>query len=95
MRIIACLLIACAGMMAQGQHPGVTSDQPNPLDKLAFMQGDWSGKQAGFQYFGRTGYRGRRYRPHRPLHRWAVCMRDAFDDAAGTQGDRHAAFHFV
>jgi hypothetical protein len=45
MRIVACLLIACAGMMAQGQHPGVAADQPNPLDKLAFMQGDWSGKQ--------------------------------------------------
>ena len=45
MRIVACLLIACAGIMAQGQHPGVGSDQPNPLDKLAFMQGDWSGRQ--------------------------------------------------
>jgi hypothetical protein len=45
MRIIACLLIACAGMMAHGQHPGDASNQANPLDKLAFMQGDWSGKQ--------------------------------------------------
>src|SRR5579863_6933963 len=46
MRIIACLLIACAGMLAHGQHPGLASNQPNPLDKLAFMQGDWSGKQS-------------------------------------------------
>ncbi|MGA8087392.1 MAG: DUF1579 family protein [Terracidiphilus sp.] len=45
MRIIACLLIACAGMMAHGQQRGPTSNQPNPLDKLAFMEGDWSGKQ--------------------------------------------------
>jgi hypothetical protein len=46
MRIIACLLIACAGMMAHGQHPGAASNQANPLDKLVFMQGDWSGKQS-------------------------------------------------
>ena len=45
MKTIACLLIACAGVMAQGQQPGSSATQPNPLDQLSFMKGDWSGKQ--------------------------------------------------
>jgi hypothetical protein len=50
MRFVACLLIACAATMARGQQPGpsptpANQAQPNPLDQLSFLKGDWSGKQ--------------------------------------------------
>ena len=55
MKFIACLVITCAATMALGQQPGSSamqsnqanakSAEPNPLDQLAFMQGDWTGKQ--------------------------------------------------
>jgi hypothetical protein len=43
MKLIACLLFACTGAIATGQQAATPA--PNPLDNLAFMQGDWSGKQ--------------------------------------------------
>ena len=43
MNRIACLLFACTSAVALGQQAATPA--PNPLDKLAFMQGDWSGKQ--------------------------------------------------
>lgn len=42
MKIIACLLFACSAVMAYSQ-PGPSP--ANPLDRLSFMKGDWSGKQ--------------------------------------------------
>lgn len=55
MKIIVCLLIACAASVAYSQHPGpspvqvsqaqTNAAQANPLDQLSFMKGDWSGKQ--------------------------------------------------
>ena len=43
MKRLAFLFFACAGAAAIAQQPATPS--PNPLDKLAFMHGDWSGKQ--------------------------------------------------
>jgi hypothetical protein len=43
MKLIACLLLASAGILAPGQQQG--SPAANPLDNLAFMRGDWTGKQ--------------------------------------------------
>jgi hypothetical protein len=45
MKTIACLLILSATVMAYSQQPGPSPTQPNPLDHLSFMKGDWSGKQ--------------------------------------------------
>jgi len=55
MKIIACLLMACAAAMAHSQQPGPSAAPvnqgrtdaaaPNPLDQLSFLKGDWSGKQ--------------------------------------------------
>lgn len=44
MKFILCLLLACAGMMANGQQPQ-TPPAADPLDNLSFMKGDWAGKQ--------------------------------------------------
>ena len=44
MKLIACLLIACAGISAHGQQP-TSAPVANPLDNLAFLKGDWAGKQ--------------------------------------------------
>jgi hypothetical protein len=43
MKRIACLLFACSSTVAIAQQ--AATQPPSPLDKLAFMQGDWSGKQ--------------------------------------------------
>ncbi len=43
MKHIACLLFACTSAVFGAQQP--VAKTPNPLDNLAFMQGDWSGKQ--------------------------------------------------
>jgi hypothetical protein len=43
MNRIVCLLLACTSAFAVAQQ--AATPPPNPLDKLAFMQGDWSGKQ--------------------------------------------------
>ncbi len=43
MRFIVCFLVICSGAFASGQQPA--AQQPNPLDNLSFMKGDWTGKQ--------------------------------------------------
>jgi hypothetical protein len=43
MRFVAAFLVICAGAFACAQQPAAQT--PNPLDKLSFMHGDWSGKQ--------------------------------------------------
>jgi hypothetical protein len=43
MKLVGCFLLVCAGMMAWGQKPNEPA--PNPLDKLSFMSGNWTGKQ--------------------------------------------------
>ena len=43
MKLIACLLIAGAGILAYGQQQSPTA--ASPLDNLSFMKGDWTGKQ--------------------------------------------------
>jgi hypothetical protein len=43
MKFVAAFLAICAGALACAQQPAAQT--PNPLDKLSFMQGDWSGKQ--------------------------------------------------
>ena len=45
MRLIVCLLIACASVSACGQQQGPSPAQANPFDQLSFMRGDWTGKQ--------------------------------------------------
>jgi hypothetical protein len=45
MKTIACLLILSATVVAYSQQPGQSPTQPNALDQLSFMKGDWSGKQ--------------------------------------------------
>ena len=42
MKLIPCFLIACERVLACGQQ---TSQSAKQLDSLAFMKGDWSGKQ--------------------------------------------------
>lgn len=42
MKVVVSLLIGVAGVFASAQQPGPPA---NPLDKLAFLQGQWSGKQ--------------------------------------------------
>ena len=42
MKFVACILIASASVLACGQQQ---APPPNPLDNLAFMKGDWAGKQ--------------------------------------------------
>ena len=43
MKLIACLLLASAGVLAHGQQP--TQPAANPLESLLFLKGDWTGKQ--------------------------------------------------
>ncbi len=43
MKIIVSFLVCFAGAFAWAQQPAAQA--PSPLDKLSFMQGDWSGKQ--------------------------------------------------
>ena|SRR5579863_4174585 len=44
MKLIATLLFACADVLAWGQQQS-PPPPANPLNNLAFMTGDWSGKQ--------------------------------------------------
>ena len=43
MKLIPCVLIACAGALAFGQQPPASA--ASLLDNLSFMKGDWAGKQ--------------------------------------------------
>ena len=41
--LLVCLVVMCAGTIVFGQQPAQSS--ASPLDSLAFMKGNWSGKQ--------------------------------------------------
>ena len=43
MKLIVCFLTVCAAVMSYGQQPAQPA--PSPLDGLAFMKGDWAGRQ--------------------------------------------------
>jgi Protein of unknown function (DUF1579) len=43
MKLFVCFLAICSSTLAFGQQPATPN--PNPLDNLSFMQGDWTGKQ--------------------------------------------------
>ncbi len=43
MKIIVCILLACAAALSYGQQQ--TPSTTNPLNSLSFMNGDWAGKQ--------------------------------------------------
>jgi hypothetical protein len=43
MKLFVCFLALCSSTLAYGQQPAAPN--PNPLDSLSFMQGDWTGKQ--------------------------------------------------
>jgi hypothetical protein len=48
MKFLVCVLLFVSGAFASGQQAGVQQAGVKPadaLDKLAFMQGDWAGKQ--------------------------------------------------
>src|SRR5579863_7284000 len=43
MKRLACSLVFCAAVISWCQQPAPSA--PSPLDNLAFMKGDWAGKQ--------------------------------------------------
>jgi len=42
MKLVPCLMLACASVLTSGQQ---TPTPANPLDPLSFLTGDWTGKQ--------------------------------------------------